>query len=396
MGDATTLNAVVCICLTPIPFGLQTEMSLRLLSCLRPRRIRLVMMVVLASLSASAGAAEGPRVAIETAKPTEIIDVVQLDGTVNSLHTAELSVAIAGLVDAVLVETGDRVLAGTPLFELDAELERLSVVSLEAERREAVAVRQEAARRLEEARSVGAGRHIPQTEVRARASAVQEADARVARLAANAQRGQARLDRHRLVAPFDGVVIERHAERGEWVAPGEALVHLVDRDELRLDFPVPQRYYPLLGEKAQLRYRVDGASMEWQEAVIATVVPVTDPTSRTFLVRGQPALARPLLPGMAVEGRLRLPTGRNGLSIARDAVQRYPDGRTTVWVLDDETQQTVAERQVELADGFDDRVVVTKGLEAGAQVIVRGNEALEAGMQVRIEDRDRDGERETD
>ena len=339
-------------------------------------------------LSVPAGAAEGPRVVTETATPSEIIAVVPLDGTVSSLHTAALSVQIAGLVEAVLVETGDRVTAGTPLFELDDELERLSVSSLEAERREAVAARQEAARRLDEARSVGAGRNIPETEVQARASTVRQAEARVARLTANLDSGRARLERHRLVAPFDGVVTERHAERGEWVAPGEALVNLVDREALRLDYPVPQRYYPLLGDDAMLDYRVDGSSMDWQSAEIATVVPVTDPTSRTFLLRGQVTEGKTLLPGMAVEGRLRLPTGREGLTVARDAVQRYPDGRTTVWVLDDGAGQTVVERQVELAQGFDDRVVVTAGLEPGAQVIVRGNEALEAGMAVRIGEHD--------
>ncbi|MFO7808776.1 efflux RND transporter periplasmic adaptor subunit [Guyparkeria sp.] len=321
----------------------------------------------------------------ETATPTEIIELVSLDGTVSSLHTAELSVEIAGMVDAVQVETGDRVTAGMPLFELDDDLERLSVTSLEAERREAVAAREEAARRLEEARSVGAGRNIPETEVQARTSALLQSEARVARLTANLKSGRARLDRHRLVAPFDGVVTERNAERGEWVAPGEGLVQLVDRDALRLDYPVPQRYYPLLGENAVLDYRVDGSSMDWRSAQIATVVPVTDSTSRTFLLRGQVTDATTLLAGMAVEGRLRLPTGREGLTVARDAVQRYPDGRTTVWVLDD-AEQTVAERKVELAEGFDDRVVLTKGLEAGAQVIVRGNESLEAGMQVRVDD----------
>lgn len=324
----------------------------------------------------------------ETATSSEIIEVVPLDGTVSSLHTAALSVEIAGLVDAVLVETGDRVTVGTPLFELDDELERLAVTSLEAERREAVAAREEATRRLEEARSVGVGRNIPETEVQARASAVRQAEARVARLTANLDSGRARLDRHRLVAPFDGVVTQRHAERGEWVAPGEALVNLVDREALRLDYPVPQRYYPLLGENAVLDYRVDGSSMGWQPAEIATVVPVTDPTARTFLLRGQVTEGRMLLPGMAVEGRLGLPTGREGLTVARDAVQRYPDGRTTVWVIDDDNAQTVAERQVELAQGFDDRVVVTAGLEPGAQVIVRGNEALEAGMTVRLGDHD--------
>ncbi|MFP4463268.1 MAG: efflux RND transporter periplasmic adaptor subunit [Guyparkeria sp.] len=354
--------------------------------------------LVLAFSSAAGGllpsfahAADAPRVITEPATTGEIIEVVRLDGTVNSLHSAELSVEIAGLVDTVFVETGDRVTAGMPLFELDDSLERLAVAGLEADRRQAVTIRQETARRLEEARSVGAGRNIAETEVQARASAVEEAAARLASVSANLDRGRARLERHRLVAPFDGVITERYAERGEWVEPGEALVHLVDREALRLDFPVPQRYYRLLGEKAQLRYRVDGGADDWQRAAIDTMVPVTDSTARTFLLRGEPAESAGLLPGMAIEGRLRLPTGREGLTVARDAVQRYPDGRTTVWVIDDPEALTVAERQVTIERGYDERTVITDGIEAGDEVIVRGNEALERGMEVRVED-ERGGE----
>ncbi|MCL7751751.1 efflux RND transporter periplasmic adaptor subunit [Guyparkeria hydrothermalis] len=349
-----------------------------------PRTLLAAVFLSLPLVVTAVDAAEPPRVVTESAAPTEIIEVVELDGTVRSLRTAALSVEIAGLVAAVLVETGDRVTAGTPLFELDSELERLAVASLEAERRQALAARREAVRRLDEARSVGAGRNIAETEVQARASAVEQAEARLAAVSATLERGQARLDRHRLVAPFDGVVTERLAERGEWVVPGEALIHLVDRDTLRLDFPVPQRYFPLVGEQAELRFRLDGTGMDWQAAGIATVVPVADATSRTFLVRGEPSGDVSVLPGMAVEGRLRLATGRDGLTVARDAVQRYPDGRTTVWVLDEGEGQTVTERQIELADGFDDRVVITAGIEAGDRVIVRGNEALERGMEVRV------------
>ncbi|MFW6322475.1 MAG: efflux RND transporter periplasmic adaptor subunit [Guyparkeria sp.] len=329
--------------------------------------------------------ADAPRVAVETARTTEIVEVVPLDGTVNTLREARLSAEIAGLVETVTVESGDRVTAGAPLFTLDAELQRLAVRSLEAERQEAEAARREAERRLEEARSVVAGRHIAETEVRARASAVAVARAREARLAAELEQGEARLARYRIAAPFDGVVVAREAERGEWVEPGDSLLRLVDTDALRLDFQVPQRYHRLMGDDATLRYRPDDAQRDWREADVATVVPVTDPAARTFLLRGQPSTGDSLLPGMAVEGHLSLPTGRKGLTVARDAVQRYPDGRTTIWVLADADESTVVERQVTLADGFGERVVVTEGLKAGDRVIVRGNESLEAGMSVRVD-----------
>ncbi|MCL7743958.1 efflux RND transporter periplasmic adaptor subunit [Guyparkeria hydrothermalis] len=353
-----------------------------------PKTARLAMLLVGLSLLGQppVDAASPPQVVVETAQRTEIVEVVTLDGTVRSLHEAELSVQIGGLVDGVFVDAGDQVVAGTPLLELDSELERLALDELEAQRREATAARREAARRLREARSVGAGRHIAETEVQARAASLAQADARESRLNAAVARGEARVAKLRVDAPFDGVIVTRQAERGEWVDPGDPLFVLVDLDVIRLDFPVPQRFHGLLGDEAELAYRPDdGSAAGWSEARIATVVPVTDSTDRTFLVRGEPEVNQTLLPGMAVEGRLRLPTGRHGLTVARDAVQRYPDGRTTVWIVTGDGD-TVAERSVTLSGGFDERVIVTRGIEPGAAVVVKGNEALSEGMTVRPTD----------
>ena len=329
-------------------------------------------------------AANPPQVVVEVAERTEIIEEVHLDGTVTSLHEARLSVQIGGLVEDVFVETGDQVVAGMPLLQLDAELERLALDELAAQHRQAQVSRRDAARRLREARSVGVGRNIPQTEVEARASALAEAEAREAQIEAAMARGKARVSRLRVDAPFDGAIVSRQAERGEWVSPGDPVMVLVDLDVIRLDFPVPQRFHELLDGEATLTYRLDGGNSSWREASITTAVPTTDPVDRTFLLRGEPRNNPGLLPGMAVEGLLQLPTGRAGLTVARDAIQRYPDGRTTVWTVTGEADATATERAVTLADGFGDRVIVTRGIEAGAAVVVKGNEALSEGMAVRV------------
>jgi len=348
-----------------------------------PARAIVILLIVLLAATTPARAAEPPQVVVETADRTEIVEIVSLDGTVNSLREAALSVEIGGLVDAVYAEAGDQVVAGTPLVELDAELERLALAEQVALRREAEVSREEAARRLREARSVGAGHNIAATEVQARGAALAEAEARVSRLAAAVERGEARIERLRVDAPFDGAIVVRQAERGEWVDPGDTVMTLVDLDAIRLDFAVPQRYHRLLGDRAALEYRIDGGDTAWQPAAVDTVVPVVDATARTFRLRGEPERVDSLLPGMAVEGRLRLPTDRFGLTVSRDAVQRYPDGRTTVWVVASDGK-TVSERSVDLAGGFDERAVVTRGIRPGDAVVVRGNEALVEGMTVHV------------
>ena len=120
---------------------------------------------------------------------------------------------------------------------------------------------------------------------------------------------------------------------------------------------------------------------------IQAIVPVKDPGARTFLVRVV-AADRPepqVTPGMSARGVLRLDSGRTGLVVSRDALLRYPDGRQVVWVVDGSADlPAVRERQVETGLMFDGQVEILSGLDAGATVVIRGNEALQDGQAVSI------------
>jgi len=205
-----------------------------------------------------AGAQDLPGVVLAGVERSEIVEEVSLTGTVNALRSSALSTPVAGLVNEVTVEAGDRVKQGDALIRLDPELEEQALASARAETREASARLAEARRRLEEAESVGAGRNIAQTEVRTRESEVATAEATAARLQAEERRQQAVVRRHRIEAPFEGVVSHRYSDLGEWVNPGDELLELVDTENLRLDFRVPQQYYSRLDDRATLAVAVRG------------------------------------------------------------------------------------------------------------------------------------------
>ena len=82
---------------------------------------------------------------------------------------------------------------------------------------------------------------------------------------------------------------------------------------------------------------------------------------------------------------MRIGTGRNGVVVPRDALIRYPDGRTIVWVAQGEGERrTVVGRRVETGLASERQVEVTEGLAAGMAVVVRGNEALQERQEVRV------------
>lgn len=346
-----------------------------------------VLLFVCSLLSMFTAAQDLPDVQLETVSSEDIVQEVTLNGTVNALRVSGMSAAVAGLLDEVRVETGDRVARGDVLVELDDEVVTWELSAARAEAEEARSRLEEARRRLREARSVGAGRNIAATEVSARESEVVASEATLARLEAARRQVEVRAGHHRVTAPFDGVVSQRSRDLGEWVTPGDQLLTLVDTDNLRLDFQVPQSFYKRIDDNSRLLVQDDQAL---SSATIDVLVPVNDPQSRTFLLRAIKPESVKLLPGMSVQAVLRVTTGERGLTVSRDAINRYPEGRTTVWIAEpgDEDTWTVSEKRVRLGTGFEGRVEVTSGLEADQKVVVRGNESLSEGISVRIAERE--------
>lgn len=346
-----------------------------------------VIVLLLCTASFGVMAQDRPSVRLEAVAVEAIVQEAALNGTVNPLRASRISASVSGLLKTLHVDVGDRVVAGDLLAELDHELVDWQRREAGAEVDEGRARLTEAERRLQEARSVGAGRNIAATEVSARESEVAAARASLARLEAVRQQIDVQVERHRLVAPFAGVVSHRSLDLGEWVTPGDELLRLVDTDNLRLDFQVPQDYFARLDDGSEL-WVVH--QKDHIQASIATLVPVNDPQSRTFLLRAERPESLPMVPGMAVRATLRVTTGERGLTVPRDAINRYPEGRVTVWIAEPAEDDTyvVSEKRVWPGVSFSGRVAISRGLEAGQQVVIRGNENLSEGVRVRIAERE--------
>ncbi|MBZ2169695.1 efflux RND transporter periplasmic adaptor subunit [Marinobacter sp. F4216] len=342
-------------------------------------------MILLTGLSAGVRAQQAPDVRLETVAREPVLHEIPLNGTVNPLKASGISPAVAGLVDSVPVDTGDQVARGDVLVELDDEQAVYELAAARAEASQARALLAEAERRLQEAQSVGAGRNIAATEVRSRENDVVAARASLARNQARFNLMEVMVRRHQVLAPFDGVVSSRSVDLGEWITPGGEIMQLVDITHLRLDFQVPQEYLHRLDERSRLLARV-GKHSKLKEAPITVRVPVTDPQARTFLLRARPPEGETVWPGMAVQATLQVSTGESGLTVSRDALNRYPEGRVTVWIATpagDDTY-TVSEKRVQLGLAFQGKVEITRGLDGGEQVVVRGNESLTEGITVRL------------
>jgi len=325
---------------------------------------------------------------VEIALPEQTSGVqrMELTGSFTARRAAQVSPRVSGLIAEVAVDAGDAVEVGDLLVRLDDELARLALAQAEASVERARAARDEAARLRDEGRRLIRDRFLPETELRARESAVQVAEAALRVAEAERDTVAERVERHAITAPFAGVIARRLTEAGEWVETATAVVELVAVDALWLDLQAPQRLWPRLSAGARVTVTVDALPGQTLPARIHARVPVSDPTARTFLLRlALDAEDADITPGMSARARLEIDAGETFLMIPRDAVIRYPDGTTTVWVVDRETSPARV-RQVEIvvARTEGDRVAVAGGLEAGRPVVVRGNEVLVEDQPVRV------------
>jgi len=343
--------------------------------------------VLLLLAAGAAPAADAPPVGISEAVERPIVRTVRVSGTVTSPRNAVLSPSVGGLVASIAVDAGDRVAEGDSLVQLDDELARLELLRREAELAQARAALADAERRLDEAERVRSASAIAETEIKSRQSTAEQAAAALSAAEAAYRQQQAVVERHRVEAPFAGVISERLADIGEWVSPGTGLVELVAIDELRFDFRVPQEYYPNVTPDTLIELRSDASPSFTAPGRVTAIVPVKDAGARTFLVRvvsdgdDDPTVT----PGMSARGLLHIDAQRSGVVVSRDALLRYPDGRQVVWVVDNSTElPRVREQQVETGFMFDGLVEILNGLTAGMLVVTRGNEALQEGQQVTI------------
>lgn len=327
-----------------------------------------------------------PPVETEVVRQSPVIRKLELSGSVSSPHASQISTLVPGLVSKVHFDSGAYVKQGDMLLELDSELEEAAYEQAAAMAAQAAGEVKDAKRRLDIAASLAKRNYGPQNEVEARQAEVEIDTATYDGHRAEQRRRSVILDRHMLRAPFDGVISRRMVEVGQWVTPGNAVFELVAMKDFRVDVPVPQDYYARLRDGADVAIEVDTLPGQKIPAKIGALIPVSDPDARTFTLRVLPTRDNiPITPGMSARVLIDLDTGSRDVVVSRDALIRYPDGRITVWVVQNDGDKTsVTERRVEIGLAFDGLVQVLSGLEEGERVVVRGNESLREGQAVQL------------
>ena len=323
------------------------------------------------------------QVRVEPVILAPITEQLPLSGSVLSPRYSDLTTQESGLVVSLNVDTGDQVEQGDLLLQLDGELTRLELERLLARQEEAILTYDDARRLADEGRSLINDRNISKSQYETRLATEAKEETKLRQLNTQVRMQQVKYERHKLHAPFSGVIGFRHTEVGEWLGAGNSAMQLVQIDPLRVQANVPERYFGEVRAGTAVTISVDAYPGRPIQARIEKVVMVTDSDTRSFTARVDiPNTDEKLAPGMSAH--LVFELGGEGsvpvLQVPADAVVRRGDGSAIVWVVRSDTAQAVP-----VSIGRRDQQQVEVGSEdlaEGELVVTLGNESLLPGQQV--------------
>lgn len=321
-------------------------------------------------------------------------------GTVEARYHYRIGPTLPGRVKTILVDVGDQVSAGQLLGEMAPVDMDQRVSALEAQRKRAQAMVQEAAARHAQAQAqvrryekLFAEHSVSeevvttrQQELRGAEAALKAAQEEQARSVFELQALQKQRENLLLVAPADGVITRRDVDPGTTLLAGQAAIEMVDPDSLWVNARFDQVSAAGLAAGLPARIVLHSHSRDAIPGKVLRVEPHADAVTEEMLVKVVfDQIPTPLPPiGELAEVTVDLPGLAPTPVIPGAAVQRQ-GADIGVWqVVDGDlvfTPVTLGRADLE------GRVQVLDGLSEGDSIVVYSEKALSARNRVHVVER---------
>jgi len=292
-------------------------------------------------------------------------------GSVSGLKNVAVSAEVPGIVSRIRFESGAIAKEGQVLVELEADVERAQMASAEARR-------ELAARNAKRAQTLATGNVISRAQLDDSEIQLKTAATDVAGLRAQVERKVVR-------APFKGRLGIRAVNVGQYLTPGTTITTLDAIGGTFVDFALPQEDLASVRVGLPVRVSFEGSS-EAAQGTVTAIDPTIDPMTRNVKIRAEiPEQASKPRPGMFVNVEVVQPRKQQVVAVPQTAIIHASFG-DSVFVAEPKKPGTpgmdktpdgkpvkIARQQfVRLGQTRGDFVAITKGVQAGQEVVTAG------------------------
>lgn len=181
-------------------------------------------------------------------------------------------------------------------------------------------------------------------------------------------------------APFDGIILERNKNEGEWVSPGSPICTLASINDVFVTVAVPEDLVQYIHIGDPISYKINALGKDVTGNVV-TFVPVADIKTKTFQVRISVSYMKELIQNMTVTVTIPASHRMKLKLIKRDALINF-QGKDFVYTVKDNVAKIVPINIVAYEGqyiGVDDPHILP-----GMIVVTDGNDRLRPDQPVQI------------
>jgi membrane fusion protein, multidrug efflux system len=297
-------------------------------------------------------------------------------GTARAANGVDLAFETAGIVKEIKFKANQNVRAGEVLVQLDDTVERADLTDVQANVKTAES-------NFERAKTLSSRGYGTEANFDQASALLAAARSRLARL-------QATIEQKALKAPFSGVIGISRIDIGQYLQPGTVIASFQDLSSMKVDFTVPEQDAGQVKLGQEVRLGVTATDLPFKGKVIGKD-PQVDPKTRLVSVQAlvESNKDQAILPGQFLHVEAILPAEPNVITVPQTAVitSLYGDYVYTIEQEEKAGQQVQVTKQVFVKTGRrrGGTLEVLSGLTQGQQVVASGQNKLQAGSTVKID-----------
>lgn len=330
----------------------------------------------------------------EVLRPVRVMRVVPsggqrlrtFSGTSKAGLESKLSFRVAGTIEAISVNMGDRVKQDQVVARLDAKDYELQLQDVSASLDQAQAQARSATANYERVRGLYENNNISIAELDGARAQAESARAQVESLTKKLELAQARMSYTVLRAPIEGVIASVNVELSENVGAGTPIAVLNAGSQPEVTIGAPEQWVGDIevGDRATVRF--DSLQGELFDATITEIGAASGTAATTFpvtlrLIKSNTSVR----PGMTAE--VTLTFGESGeashIYVPAHAIAEDREGRFAYVVKEQGTAARVSRQLVTTGDLTEQGLEVLSGLNEGDLLVTAGIRFLQDGMKVK-------------
>lgn len=319
---------------------------------------------------------------------------LELPGRTTAFETSEVRPQVSGIIQARLFTEGATVKAGEVLYRIDPRVYAAALDQARADLASALATSNANRMRAERSGELAKTGVVSKQDLLDAQAAAEASAAAVERARAGVATAQLNLQFTQVSAPISGRIGRSVVTNGALVTAGQAapLATIQRLDPIFVD--IQQSSSTLLALRRQtadgglarasteVNLVLEDGSRYPQAGVLQFAESMVDASTGTVTVRARfPNPQGLLLPGMFVRAEFAPVQARDAILVPQQAVSRDPQGNATALVIGADSKAELRQVVADRTSGQD--WVVSKGLQAGDQLIVEGLGRIQAGQAVR-------------